>query len=253
MTEMFSLLKEYSKGKSPEKGLVGEEVSKPVTKYVNAISFVRIENDEDKECDKVIDKKVTKQTKVAEKEKVVYDVKDSELDRSINEGSTRWGKYVDRLTQMPRSRPIGYYLKYEINKKTIEDLVDNHKYNDSLLTTHLGKMDNETYKSLPVGPMYDAILKKKLARKNGRACNFVIAYIKEDDYMHLILGTSFLTIARAKIKCDKGSMTLRAGKFKSSTKASPGRSPNEAAMSSTKASPGRSPNEAAMVCRGLED
>ncbi|GJU65679.1 retrovirus-related pol polyprotein from transposon TNT 1-94 [Tanacetum coccineum] len=184
---------------------------------------------------------------------------------------------------------LGYYLKHEINKKIIEDLIDNHKYNDSLLATRLGKIDNETYTSLPVGPMYDAILKKKLAKKDERGGNFVIACsirrlnymnalvdqgsdvnimplsvynkltskkpigtnirlylanhsyvyplgiakdvlvdvvgfvypmdfvildIKEDDYMTFILGTPFLTTARAVIKCDKGSMTLKAGRLK---------------------------------------
>ncbi|GJX87483.1 hypothetical protein Tco_0339497 [Tanacetum coccineum] len=83
-----------------------------------------MENDEDKECDEVVDKKTIEQIKVAEKEKVVDDVEDNESDRSMNGDSTRWGKYVDRLTEMPRSRPIGYYLKHEINKETIEDLVE---------------------------------------------------------------------------------------------------------------------------------
>ncbi|GKF17649.1 MAK10-like protein, partial [Tanacetum coccineum] len=174
MTEMFSLLKEYTKGKYPEKVLVREEVSKPVTKYVNAISLVRVEDDKGKKGDEVVDKNVVEPIELVEKKEAMDDVKDNESDRSVNEDSTRWGKYVDRLMEMPRSQPIGYYLKHEINKKTIEDLVDNHKYNDSLLATRLGKMDNETYNSLPVGPMYDAILKKKLARKYGREGNFVI-------------------------------------------------------------------------------
>ncbi|GJS26078.1 hypothetical protein Tco_0486698 [Tanacetum coccineum] len=34
----------YTKGKSPEKVLVREEIGKPDTKYVNVISLVRIEN-----------------------------------------------------------------------------------------------------------------------------------------------------------------------------------------------------------------
>nr|GEY84286.1 hypothetical protein [Tanacetum cinerariifolium] len=157
-----------------EKVLVREEVSKPDTKYIKSISLVRIKIDEDKEYDKVIDKKVIEQFKVAEKEKVVDDVEDRELDRSMNEGPTGWGKYVDILTKMPRSRPIGYYLKYEINNKIIKDLVDNHKYNYSLLATRLGNIENETYNSLPVRPMYDAILKKTLAWENEGACNFVI-------------------------------------------------------------------------------
>ncbi|GJW25489.1 hypothetical protein Tco_0039300 [Tanacetum coccineum] len=68
MAEKFSLLKEYTKWKAPEKVFVREEVSKPVTKYVNAISLVRIEDDNDDKCDEVIDKKVIEPIKVAEKE-----------------------------------------------------------------------------------------------------------------------------------------------------------------------------------------
>ncbi|GJR27677.1 hypothetical protein Tco_1103909 [Tanacetum coccineum] len=149
MMEKFSLLKEYTKGKAHEKVFVREEVSKPVTKYVNVISLVRIEDDKNEKCD--------------------------ESDGSMSKDSTRWGKYADRLTEMHRSRPIDYYLKSEINKKTIEDLVDNHKYNDSLLATCLGNMDSETYKSLPIGSMYDTILIQKLARKKGWEGNFVIS------------------------------------------------------------------------------
>nr|GEX02704.1 zf-CCHC domain-containing protein/DUF4219 domain-containing protein/UBN2 domain-containing protein [Tanacetum cinerariifolium] len=103
------------------------------------------------------------------------------------------------------------------------------------------------------GPMYNTILKKKLLRKEGRGGNFVIpcsimrlslanhSYIyplgiakdvlvdvagfvypmdfiildvKEDEHMPIILGTSFLTTARAEVEFDKGSMTLNASKYK---------------------------------------
>ncbi|GJT07065.1 zinc finger, CCHC-type containing protein [Tanacetum coccineum] len=233
-------------------------------------------------------KKVVEQSEVLKEEDIEEHVENDESDRSRNEDPPGWGKYVDRLMKMPRSRPIGYYLKHKINKKTIEDLVDNHKYNDALLTTRLGKIDSEIYKSLPIEPMYDAILKNKLARNKGGEGNFVIACsigklkymnalgdqgsdmnimpltiynkltsekpigtnirlslanysyvylvgimkdvladvagfvypvdfmildVNEDDYMPLILGTLFITMARAEIKCCKGSMTLRAKKF----------------------------------------
>ncbi|GJU65678.1 zinc finger, CCHC-type containing protein [Tanacetum coccineum] len=69
MTEMFSLLKEYTKVKSPEKVLVREEVSKLVTKYVNVISLVRIENDKDKGCDEVIDKQIVEPINMSERKK----------------------------------------------------------------------------------------------------------------------------------------------------------------------------------------
>ncbi|GKE47109.1 MAK10-like protein [Tanacetum coccineum] len=176
MIEMFSLLKELRKGKSLEKVLVREEVNKPITKYVNTISLVRTKNEKDKGGDEVVDKSLVDPLEPIENDEPIYDVMDNKSNRSMNEGPTRWGKYEDRLMKMPMSQLIGYYLKHEINEKIIEGLVDNHKYNDSLLATCLGKMSNKTYNSLPVGPMYIVILKKKLARKEKRRDNFVIPY-----------------------------------------------------------------------------
>ncbi|GJX25329.1 hypothetical protein Tco_0231625 [Tanacetum coccineum] len=135
MTEMISLLKGLTKGKSPEKVLVREEVSKPVTKYVNAISLVRIKSDKDKGSDKIVDKNIVEPIELVDKKEAMDDEKDNESHGSKNKDSTRWGKHVDRLMEMPRSQPIGYYLKNKINKKTTEGLVNNHKYNDSLLAT----------------------------------------------------------------------------------------------------------------------
>ncbi|GJX74068.1 zinc finger, CCHC-type containing protein [Tanacetum coccineum] len=46
--------------------------------------------------------------------------------------------------------------------------------------------------------------------------NFVILDIKEDEKRPFILGTPFLTTAKAVIKFDKGTITLRSGKSKMS-------------------------------------
>nr|GEV35566.1 MAK10-like protein [Tanacetum cinerariifolium] len=89
MTEMFSLLKEYIEGKSPEKVLVREEVSKPFTKYVNAMCLVRVENEKGKEGEEIVDKNVVELIKVVEKEKVVEEVEDNKSNGSVNEDSTR--------------------------------------------------------------------------------------------------------------------------------------------------------------------
>ncbi|GJT59937.1 hypothetical protein Tco_1003470 [Tanacetum coccineum] len=69
---MFSLLKEYTKGKA--------------------------------RSDEVVDKNIIEPIELVEKEKVVDD---SKSDRSMNGDSTRWGEYEDALTVMHRSRPIG--------------------------------------------------------------------------------------------------------------------------------------------------
>ncbi|GJW75705.1 hypothetical protein Tco_0135075 [Tanacetum coccineum] len=69
------------------------------------------------------------------------------------------------------------------------------------------------------GPVYEAIHKKKITRKEDIGGNleipyFVILDIKEDEKRPFILGTSFLTTAKAAIKFDKGTITLRFGKRK---------------------------------------
>nr|GEZ75790.1 zinc finger, CCHC-type [Tanacetum cinerariifolium] len=102
------------------------------------------------------------------------------------------------------------------------------------------KMKGKTYNLLPRGPVYDAILKKKITRNEDIGgnfeipCNiggiaddvlvdvagyvypvdFMILDIKEDENMSFILGTPFLTKAKVVIKFDKGTITLRSGKSK---------------------------------------
>ncbi|GJY75934.1 hypothetical protein Tco_0481050 [Tanacetum coccineum] len=176
---MFSLLKELTKSKSPEKVLIREEGSSPITKYVNVISLIRIENDKGTESDMVVDKSAVEPIKLVDKEEAMDEKEDDEPNESMNKDSTRWRKYADILLEIPRSQLIGYYLKHEINEKIIKGLVDNHKYNNSLLATCLGKMDNETYNSLPIGPMYNVILKSKLATKDERGAEESILIVMQ--------------------------------------------------------------------------
>nr|GEW45425.1 putative ribonuclease H-like domain-containing protein [Tanacetum cinerariifolium] len=180
--------------------------------------------------------------------------------------------------EAPSSQPVGYYLKHMINKKLIKGLVDNHRFNDSLSEVRVGK-----------GHVYEAILKKKITRKEDIGGNFEIPcnigvlkginalvdqgsnvnvmpfstymkltderpveidirpflvshiYIyplgiaedmlvdvddhvypmdfidldrKEDEKRPFILGTPFLKMAKAVIKFNKGTITLRSGKSK---------------------------------------
>ncbi|GJR83664.1 zinc finger, CCHC-type containing protein [Tanacetum coccineum] len=187
------------------------------------------------------------------------------------------------------SQSVAYYLKHKINEKLIAGLFNNNRFNNSLSGTRVGKKKGKTYKVLPRGPVYDAILKKKITKKEDIRgnfeipCNmgcqkginalvdqgsdvnvmtyttymkltddrpaetdirlsldshsyiyplgitedvlvdvvehvypvdFVILDIKEDEKRPLILGTPFLTTAKAVIKFDKGTITLRSGKSK---------------------------------------
>ncbi|GJV04599.1 hypothetical protein Tco_1338168 [Tanacetum coccineum] len=120
----------------------------------------------------------------------------------------------EEAVETPSSQSIGYYLKHRINEKLIEGLIDNHRFNDSLSGVQVGNMKGKTYNLLPSRPVYEVILKKKITRKDDIGGNFEIPYIREDEKRPFILGTPFLTMAKAVIKFDKGTITLRSGKSK---------------------------------------
>ncbi|GJV63663.1 MAK10-like protein [Tanacetum coccineum] len=156
MAEMFGLLKELTASRTPEKKEKNTENNEVVEKNVIELSELNA-----LEPEEVVDvkKEVEKRT-------------DNEAIRSMKEEMT--GEGIKELVKIPRSEPIGYYLKHKINKELIEGLICNQRYNDSLLATRSGKMDHETYNSLHVGPMYNATLKKKVTKKEDMEGNFVI-------------------------------------------------------------------------------
>ncbi|GKA19095.1 zinc finger, CCHC-type containing protein [Tanacetum coccineum] len=193
----------------------------------------------------------------------------------------------EETVEAPGSHPVTYYLKHKINEKLIKGLVNNNIFNNSRSGTQVGKKKGKEYKVLPKGPVYDAILKKKIIKKEDIGGNFeipcsigdlkhvntlvdqgsdvnvmpystymkltdkrpveinirlslashsyiyplgiaedvlvevaehvypvdfVILDIKENEKRPFILGTTFLTTAKASIKFDKGTITLRLGK-----------------------------------------
>ncbi|GKA12432.1 hypothetical protein Tco_0691978, partial [Tanacetum coccineum] len=61
-----------------------------------------------------------------------------------------------------------------IDEKLIEGLVDNNRFNDSLSRARVGKVKGKTYNVLPRGPIYEAILKKKITKKEDIGGNFEI-------------------------------------------------------------------------------
>nr|GEU68861.1 hypothetical protein [Tanacetum cinerariifolium] len=165
---------------------------------IEELGYHEIENDKGTKSDSVVDKNVVEPIELVDKEEAMDEETDNESNGSMNEVSTRWGKYADRLLEMPSSQPIGHYLKHEINKKTINGLVDDHKYNNSLLATRLGIADDVLIDV--AGFVY--------------LVDFIIVDIKEDECMPFILRTPFLTTSNAKIKFDKGRMTIRVGNCK---------------------------------------
>ncbi|GKF39797.1 hypothetical protein Tco_0119858 [Tanacetum coccineum] len=136
MAEMFELLKELTTGRAPEK--VRRRINKTDTEIL---------------------------VKEAEKENKAEDgTKNKPIRRTKNK----------EAVEVPSSQPVGYYLKHRINEKLIEGLVDNHRFNDSLSGVRVGKVKGKTYNLSLRGPVYEAILKKKITRKEDIGGNFEI-------------------------------------------------------------------------------
>ncbi|GJW94791.1 MAK10-like protein [Tanacetum coccineum] len=276
MTKMFRLLKELTTSKTPEKVLIREEAKFPVTKNVNSISLTRREEERGDKIDVATGNDIEKPT-------------GTETRMQANEAGKKKEVGKEEMTEAPSFQPIEYYLKHSINKKLIEGLIYNRRFNDSLSGARVRKIKGKTYNLSPRGPVYKAILRKKITRKEDIGgnfeipCNigglkhmnvlvdqgsdinvmplstymkltnerlvetnirlslashsyiyplgiakdilvkvvehvypvkFMILDIKEDEKRPCILGTPFLTTAKAVIKFDKGTITLRSGKSK---------------------------------------
>ncbi|GJV13946.1 zinc finger, CCHC-type containing protein [Tanacetum coccineum] len=186
MAEMFRLLKELTTSRAPEKVLIREEAKSPITKNVNSISLTRGEEERNNDNDVATGDDIEKPTRTETGMPV------NEAENGIKNKPIRKAKKEETI-EAPSSQPVEYYLKHRINEKLIERLVDNHKFNDSLS----GARDVLVEVAEHVYPV-----------------DFVILDIKENEKRPFILGTPFLTTAKAVIKFDKGTITLRSGKSK---------------------------------------
>ncbi|GKE53873.1 MAK10-like protein, partial [Tanacetum coccineum] len=65
-------------------------------------------------------------------------------------------------------------MPHKINEKLIKGLVNNNRFNNSRLRTRVGKKKGKEYKVSPGEPVYDAILKKKITKKEDIRGNFKI-------------------------------------------------------------------------------
>ncbi|GJY42299.1 zinc finger, CCHC-type containing protein [Tanacetum coccineum] len=168
MTEMFRLLKELTTSRAPEKVLIREEAKFPVTKNVNSISLAKGEEERSDKTDETINNNV--KPTVTEMEIPVM-----EAERS-NETKNKSIKMAERkeVKEVLSSRSVEYYLKHMINEKLIKGLVDNNRFNDSLSRARVGKLKGKTYNVLPWRPVYEAILKKKITKKEDVGGNFEI-------------------------------------------------------------------------------
>ncbi|GJT91344.1 MAK10-like protein [Tanacetum coccineum] len=292
-----------SQAEPQKKVLIREEARYPSTKDINSISLIPTKEEDNVVNNGAIAESIMEPSKPKEEEplkkvcvtKKVRRRKDGETTKSVKESITR--NEEEDPVGVSSSHIVGYYLKHKINENVIEGLVENQKFNDSLSAARVGKIKQNTYNLLPKGPVHDAILKKRITRKEDIGgnfeipCNigglkhtnalvdqgsdvnvisfstyskltnerlvetkirlslsshsyiyplgiakdvlvdvdgfvylidFMILDIKEDESRPFILGTPFMTTAKAVIKFDKGTITLKSGKSKISFQRNPG-------------------------------
>ncbi|GKA57931.1 MAK10-like protein [Tanacetum coccineum] len=149
MTEIFGLLKELTTSRTLKKILIIEEAKFPITKNVNSISLTKDEEGG------------SNRTKVTP-------------DNAEKLTETETETPSEEAVEAPGSQPVAYYLKHKINEKLIKGLVNNNRFNNSRSRTQAGKKKGKEYKVLPGGPAYDAILKKKITKKEDIGGNFEI-------------------------------------------------------------------------------
>ncbi|GKB28071.1 hypothetical protein Tco_0867472, partial [Tanacetum coccineum] len=116
MTEMFRLLKELTASRTPEKSAKDNAMSGDSIKKLDKSDAVvplkevekenEAENGIENESFKITEKKLTQ---IEEEESV----------------------------EAPRSQPVGYYLKHKLNKKLVEGLSENQRFNHSLSATQV--------------------------------------------------------------------------------------------------------------------
>ncbi|GKA16047.1 MAK10-like protein [Tanacetum coccineum] len=245
MTKMFGLLKELTASRTPKEVLIREEARHPITKNVNSISFIPKKNIVN---NGVIGESIVEPSK-SEEEKPLKEVDetnevDDKLAKSIRENITK--NEEEEPAGVSSSHAVGGPIYEAILKKKItrkEDIRGNFeipcnigglKHMNALVDqgSDVNVMPLSTYKKLtderpaetnirlslachsyiyPLGIAEDALV--DIARFMYPV-DFVILDIKEDEKRPFILGTPFLTTAKAMIKFDKGTITLRSGKCK---------------------------------------
>ncbi|GKE45070.1 zinc finger, CCHC-type containing protein [Tanacetum coccineum] len=91
----------------------------------------------------------------------------------INDRTTEMFGLLKELTtsRTPMKVLIREEAKFPVTKN---GLVDNNRFNDSLSKAQVGKVKGKTFNVLPRGPVYEAILKKKITKKEDIGGTFEI-------------------------------------------------------------------------------
>nr|GEW34497.1 RNA-directed DNA polymerase, eukaryota, nucleotide-binding alpha-beta plait domain protein [Tanacetum cinerariifolium] len=158
-----------------------ETKNKPIEKVKNK----EVEEDLWKLCQSygtVVDVYIpNRRSKAGKRFAFVWFIKFDNVDRLVGNLYTLWiGRMhlhanVVRFERTPSQVPRPSQ-SHRINEKLIEGLVDNNRFNDSLFRARVRKVNGETYNVLPRGLVYEAVLKKKITKKEDVRGNFEIPY-----------------------------------------------------------------------------
>ncbi|GJW46966.1 MAK10-like protein [Tanacetum coccineum] len=202
--------------------IIREEARHPVAKNVNSISLIRGEEEKSAKDNAMSGDSIEKPDgsdtgmplKEAEKENEAKNGTKNEPVKSAEKKLTQIKE--EESVEAPDSQSVGYYMKHKINKKLVKGLIENQRFNDSLRLTDERPAETDIRLSLashsyiyPLGIAEDVLVD---VTGYVYPVDFVILDIKEDKKRPFILGTPFLTTAKAMIKFDKGTITLRSGK-----------------------------------------
>ncbi|GJZ66548.1 microtubule-associated protein RP/EB family member 1C-like protein [Tanacetum coccineum] len=255
MTEMFGLLKELTTSRALEKVLIREEAKFLVTKNVNSISLTK-DKEGGSNRTKVTPANAEKLTQTEMETPVMEVEKINEVENRTRNKSIKTFE-SDKAVEAPSSQPkkgkeykvlpggLAYdaILKKKITKK--EDIggnfeipcsIGNLKHVNALVdqSSNVNVMPYSTYMKLtdkrpaktdirlslasylyihPFGIIEDVLVE---IAEHVYPVDFVILDIKENENRPFILGTPFLTTAKALIKFDTAIITLRLGKHKAS-------------------------------------
>ncbi|GJR35716.1 MAK10-like protein [Tanacetum coccineum] len=150
MTKMFELLKELTTSWAPEKVLIRKEDRHTVTKNINSISLIKGEGENNVNNNATFGNSIERPDGSDTKVQLNKVEKESEAE---NRTKTNQSKVL-------RRNP------HKLKKK--------NQFNDSLSAARAGKMKRKTYSLLPRGPVYEAIFKKKVTKKEDIGGNFEI-------------------------------------------------------------------------------
>ncbi|GJT68698.1 MAK10-like protein [Tanacetum coccineum] len=173
MAEIFGLLKELTASRTSEKVLVREEARHPITKHVNSISLIRMEDEKSVKSNRVVGEDMVEPNK-------------SDLAGTLEEVDGKGGlKYMDALVDQGSDVNVMPLSTY--NRLTNEKLVEIEIRLSLASQLHIQ----------PLG-----IAEEVLVEIAGfiYPMDFVILDIKEDRRKPFILGTSFLTTAKVEIR-----------------------------------------------------